>query len=169
MCYVDTFSSSIPSARGYTCWNLFAYKLTGLDVVYLMRRRAQSPSTLTRLVSECGAPTTIKSDNAPEFKSKRWVSFLETMCIRSEFTEAHHPNKNLAERRGGTINAATVHLLRITGYPLKYWCYALAHVCLLRTILACRSLDCLLHMSSIRGSDQISVCFASFFGSQFGI
>jgi hypothetical protein len=60
-----------------------------------MCRRAQSPSTLTRFVSDCGAPTTIKSDNAPEFKSKRWVSFLETMCIRSEFTEVHHPNKGI--------------------------------------------------------------------------
>ncbi len=61
VCYVDTFFSSIPSARGYTCWNLFSYKRTGLDIVYLMRRRAQSPSTLTRLVAGCGAPTTITS------------------------------------------------------------------------------------------------------------
>ena len=56
------------------------------------------------------------------------------------FTEAHHPNQNLAERRGGSLKAATVHLMRITGCPLSYWCFALEHVCLLRTVLARRSL-----------------------------
>jgi hypothetical protein len=63
------------------------------------------------------------------------------MSIRPEFTEAHHPNENLAERCGGAIKAATVPLLRITGCPLEFWCYAREHVCSLRTILARRSLD----------------------------
>ena len=98
-CYVDTFFSSIPSIRGFTCWNLFCFKRTGLDIVYLMRRRSQSPTTLPKLVTDCGAPTCMKSDNAPEFKGKRWVSYLENLTVESKFTEAHHPNENLAERR----------------------------------------------------------------------
>ena len=133
VCYVDTFFSSIPSIRGYHCWNLYSFKRTGLDV-YLMQRRAQGSSTLSRmLVADCGAPN--------KFKSKKWMSFLQTMSIQSEFTEAHHPNENLAERRGGAIKAATVHLLRVTGCPLENWCYALEFVCLLRTVLARRSLE----------------------------
>jgi hypothetical protein len=140
-CYVDTFFSSIPSVRGFTCWNLYCFRRTGLDVVYLMRRRSQSPTTLPKLVADCGAPLVIKSDNAPEFKGKRWVDYLDTTSIRSEFTEAHHPNENLAERRGGSLKAATVHLMAITGCPLPYWCYALEYVSLLRTVLARRSLD----------------------------
>ena len=139
-CYVDTFFSSLPSVRGFTCWNLFCFKRTGLDVAYLMRRRSQSPTTLPRMVAECGAPLTLKSDNAPEFKGKRWIEYLNSMAIQSVFTEAHHPNENLAERRGGSLKAATVHLLRITGCPLPYWCFALEYVCLLRTVLARRSL-----------------------------
>ena len=106
-----------------------------------MRRRSQGPTTLPKMVAECGAPVVIKSDNAPEFKGKRWVDYLKSMPIRSEFTEAHHPNKNLAERRGGTLKAATVHLLTITGCPLSFWCFALEYVCLLRTVLARRSLN----------------------------
>ncbi len=82
-----------------------------------------------------------KSDNAPEFKGKRWADYLDTMAIRSEFTEAHHPNENLAERRGGALKAATVHLMQITGCPLEYWCFALEYACLLRTVLARRSLN----------------------------
>jgi hypothetical protein len=27
------------------CWNLFAFRKTGLDAIYLMRRRSQSPTT----------------------------------------------------------------------------------------------------------------------------
>jgi hypothetical protein len=141
ICYVDTFFSSLPSARGYTCWNLFCFRRTGLDVAYLMRRRSQSPTTLPRMIAECGAPTVIKSDNAPEFKGKRWMDYLSSICVRSEFTEAHHPNKNLAERRGGALKAATTHLLTITRCPPQYWCFALEYVCLLRTVLARRSLD----------------------------
>ena len=140
-CYVDTFFSSIVSIRGYTCWNLFAYQRTGLDVIYLMRRRSQSPSTLQRMITECGAPNVIKSDNAPEFKGKQWRSQLDKLCIQSKFTEAHHPNENLAERRGGALKAATVHLLTTTGAPLEYWCFALEYMCLVRTVIARRSLD----------------------------
>ncbi len=139
-CCADTFFSSIPSVRGFTCWNLFSFQRTGLDVIYLMRRRSQSPTTLPRMVAKCGAPLIMKSDNAPEFKGKRWVDYRTLMSIQSVFTEAHHPNENLAERRGGALKAATVHLMRITGCPLSFWCYALEYVCLLRTVLARRSL-----------------------------
>lgn len=106
-----------------------------------MRRRAQSPTTLPRLIAECGAPNIMKSDNGPEFKGKKWMEHLDSASIVSKFTEAHHPNENLAERRGGALKAATVHLLTITGCPLPYWCFALEYVCLLRTVLARRSLE----------------------------
>jgi hypothetical protein len=112
-----------------------------LDVAYLMRRRSQSPTTLPKMVAKCGAPVVIKSDNAPEFKGKPWVGYLDSVAIRSEFTEAHHLNENLAERRGGSLKAATVHLMSVTGCPLNYWCYALEYVSLIRTVLARCSLD----------------------------
>ena len=128
------------SIQGYTCWNLFAYQRTGLAVVYLIRRRSQSPTTLPRMITECGAPNRIMSDNAPEFKGKRWVLYLENVCVESKFTEAHYPNENLAERRGGALKAATVHLLTVTGAPLEYWCFALEYMCLVRTVIARRSL-----------------------------
>ena len=106
-----------------------------------MRRRSQSPTTLPRMDTECGAPTVLKSDNAPEFKSKRWMDYLSSISIRSEYTDAYHPYENLAERRGGALKAATIHLLTITGCPLQFWCFALEYVDLLRTVLARRSLE----------------------------
>ncbi len=93
------------------------------------------------MVADCGAPTILKSDNAPEFKGKRWLEYLAYISVRSAYTEAHHPNENLAERRGGALKAATTHLLTITSCFVQYWCFALEYVCLLRTVLARRSLN----------------------------
>ena len=141
VCFVDTFFSSVSSVRGYDSWNLYAFQRTGMDVIYLLRKRSQSPTTLSSLITDFGAPMKLKSDNAPEFKSKKWTSTLQKYAIKQAFTEAHHPNENLAERRGGAIKAATVHLMTRTGTPLEYWCFALEYVCLLRTVIARRSLD----------------------------
>ena len=69
------------------------------------------------------------------------MAYLEDYTISTAFTEAHHPNQNLAERRGGMLKTATTHLLRITGAPSNYWCYALEYMCLVRTVTARRSLD----------------------------
>ena len=106
-----------------------------------MRRRSQALPTLQKLVTECGIPHTIHSDNAPEFKSDNWNKFLRKYLISSSFTEPHHPNQNTCERRGGVLKAATVHLLTVTAAPLIYWCYALEYVCLLQSVLAHRNLD----------------------------
>jgi len=139
-CFTDTFFSSLKSIRGYTCFQLYAFETSGLDVPFLMRRRSQSPSTLEDLLREVGAPFEMKSDNAPEFKGKRWLSILRRAVVASSYTEPMHPNQNLAERRGGSLKAALVHLLHSTGAPLAYWCFALEYVSYVRQHLAKRSL-----------------------------
>ena len=50
--------------------------------------------------------------------------------IGALYTEPHHPNENLAERRGGALKAVTVHLLTVTGAPIDYWCFALEYMSL---------------------------------------
>ena len=87
-CFVNTFfSSSVPSVRGYACFKLFCFKRTGLDVLFLMHRRSQSPPTLARLITECGgAPTQLKSDNAPEQnKTKSGCHTWKMHFLQSEF------------------------------------------------------------------------------------
>lgn len=139
-CYVDTFFSSVKSVRGYTCWTQYSFAKSGLDAVYLMRRRSQGPSTLPELITEYGAPNVMKSDNAPEFHGKRWVNCLRQNQITSAFTEPHHPNQNLCERRGGANKAMLTHLLAVTKFEIDFWCFGLEYVNLLRTVLARRSL-----------------------------
>ncbi len=166
---MDTFFSSVPSVRGFTCWNLYSFQRTGLDAAYLMRRRAHGQTTLPVMVTECGAPTAIKSDNDAEFKGRQWTSYLKSMSIMSELTEAHHPHENLAERRGGAIKAATLHLLTVTGFPIQYWCYALKFVCLVRTVISRRSLGWLTPHKMHWGKRPDISRFFSLSGSRFGI
>ncbi len=76
-------------------------------------------------------PCKIVLDNATEFKGKKWMSFVESLTISSAYTQAHHPNQNLAERcGGGALKAVTVHLLKITGALLAYWWFGLEDMCL---------------------------------------
>ena len=141
-CHVNTFFSSVPSASGYTLWNMFSLQKSGVDAIYLMHRQSQSPSTLTRMITDFGAPCQLQLDNAPEFQSKQcWMAQLTSMSISPVFTEPHHPNQNLAERHGGMLKTAVARLLRITGAPLIYWCFTLEYMCLFRSVTARQSLD----------------------------
>ena len=139
-CCVDTFFSSIASIRGYTCWLQYSYRDSGLDVVFPMRRRNQYFDTLPKLITQCGAPVTMHSDNAPEFKSKRWASYLSVRQVDQSFTEPHHPNQNVCERRGGVLKAIVTHILHVTQADLRYWCYCLEYVALLQSVTARRKL-----------------------------
>lgn len=48
----------------------------------------------------------------PLFHKKRWMFYLKSMSIHPEFTEAHHPNVNLAKcQRHCVLKAVVVHLL----------------------------------------------------------
>jgi hypothetical protein len=49
------------------------------------------------MVTDCGAPNQIRSDNAPEFKGRTWMTYLRKHQIQSAFTEAYHPNENPCE------------------------------------------------------------------------
>ena len=132
----DTFFSSIPSVRGFTCWTQYLFLHSGLDRVYLMWRRSQYLPTLQRMLVDCGVPHTIHSDNAPEFKSERWTKLTKTYLIKNTYTEAYHPNQNPCECHSGVLKAATSHLLLVTGAPLDFWCYALEYVALLQSVIA---------------------------------
>lgn len=139
--YVDTFFSAVKSVRGYTCWNLFCFKDAGYDYPILLQRKSQTPESLQDFLLFCGAPKILYSDNAPEFKSKSVMAILRKYMIDRHYTEPHHPNQDLAERRGGMLKSAVTHLLLVSGAPLSYWCFALEFVGYVRTMLARRSLD----------------------------
>ena len=137
----DTFFSSIPSVRGFTCWTQYSFLRSGLDRVYLMQRRSQYLPTLQRMIMDCGIPHTIHSDNTPGSKSERWTKLMKMYLIKNTYTEAYHPNQNPCEHHGGVLKAATSHLLLVTGAPLNFWCYALEYIVLLQSVIDHRNLN----------------------------
>lgn len=59
-------------------------------------------------------------NSAPEFKGKAWTSsYLESLSIISEYFEAHHPNRNLADKRSGGVLKATTSRGTLVG---GNWC-----------------------------------------------
>ena len=136
----DTFFSSIPSVRGFTCWTQYSF-LRSVDRVYLMWRRSQYLPMLEQMIVDCGIPHTIHSDNAPEFKSEKWTKLTKTYLIKNTYTEAYHPNQNPCEHHGSVLKVATSHLLLVTGAPLNFWCYALAYIALLQLVIAHQNLN----------------------------
>ncbi len=137
VCFSDTFFSSQPSVRGFTMFQLFAFKHSKYDVIYLMKRKSQAPSKFQDLVREVGAPNAMITDNARELTGDKWLEVCHTYCIEDHTTEAYHPNQNLAERRGGDIKTAVLILFHHTPHaPIEFWCYALEYLGLIRNSLA---------------------------------
>ena len=63
-CYSDTFFSSIPSVRNYKCFQMFAFKHSSFEQIYLMQKEANAPAAYEDLVREVGAPNRMITDNA---------------------------------------------------------------------------------------------------------
>jgi len=85
---------------------------------------------LEDIFCDVGAPFEMKSDNAPEFKGKHWLSILWHAIVASSFTEPMHPNQNLAECHCGSLKAA-LDLVHLTwcSFNLFVLCFGVCQLC----------------------------------------
>ncbi len=90
------------------------------------------------MVTNCGAPNQIRSDNAPKFRGRTWMTYLCKHQIQSAFTEGYHPNEDPCECWGGALKAAIIHCLEVMNADLEFWCYCLEHICVLQSVIAHR-------------------------------
>ena len=141
-CFSDTFFSSITSVRGYTMFQLFAFKYSQFDVPYLMKKKAQANARFRDLVREVGAPNIMVTDGAKEMTGEDWLNTCRQFCISSHMSEAYHQNSSLAERRGGDLKTALIKMFHLTPQaPLAFWCYGMEYLALVRGCLARQNLD----------------------------
>ena len=143
VCFSDTFFSSIRSVRGYSMFQMFAFRDCKHDVPYLMRKESQASDKLRDLIRSIGAMKVMVNDNAKAMTGHAWLDTLRTFCIEDHCSEAYHQNQNLAERRGGDLKTAIIKLYHNTTSraPLTFWCYAFDFLTLVRGSLARKSLD----------------------------
>ena len=62
--YTYTFCSSIPSIRGYKCFQIFAYKQSKYDGLVLMKRESNAPASYEDVIRSVGALNKNVTDNA---------------------------------------------------------------------------------------------------------
>ena len=62
--YSDKFFSSVPSIRGFKCFQLFALKKTKLTTIRLLRKEFQAPEAYEDVIRSIGAPNRTVTDNA---------------------------------------------------------------------------------------------------------
>ena len=123
--YSDTFFSSIPSIRGYKCFQLFALKRTKLTTIRLLRKESQAPEAYEDVIRSIGAPNKTVTDNAKVCKSSKWVTINRRFCIETGLTVPHHQHQNYSEREGGAFKFRILKLFHNTPHaPIQYWCYA---------------------------------------------
>ena len=64
----ETFFSLISSIRRYFFWNIYSFKKSGMDAVYLMHLRSQSQPVLMAL-TDFWVPDQLKSDTAQNIRA----------------------------------------------------------------------------------------------------
>ena len=127
--YSDTFFSSVPSIRGFKCFQLFALKSSKFTKSKLMRRESQAPDMYEDIIREYGAPNKMVTDNAKVCTGKRWTEINRKYCIATGLSVPHHQHQNYCEGEGGNLKFKLLKLFHNTTHtPIHYWCYALEFV-----------------------------------------
>ena len=140
--YSDTFFSSVPSIRGFKCFQMFAFKQSKFDKIHLMRKESQNHEKYLDVIRHIGAPDFVVTDNAKSMTGSKWSNTNRYYCIGQGTSEPHHQNQNYSEGRGGNAKTKLIKLFHETPHaPLSYWCYGLEHLDHISGYLANKSLN----------------------------
>ena len=123
--YSDTFYSSLSSVRGYTCFQLLAFKKTKLVKIILMRRESQASEAYEDVIRSIGTPIKTITDISRAQTDSKWTNINRRCCIETGLTVPHHQHQNYSENEGGNFKFKVLKLLQNTTHaPTLYWCYA---------------------------------------------
>ena len=140
--YSDTFFSSVPSIRGFKCFQMFAFKQSKFDKIHLMRKESQNHEKYLDVIRHIGAPDFVVTDNAKSMTGSKWSNTNRYYCIGQGTSEPHHQNQNYSEGRGGNAKTKLIKLFHETPHaPISYWCYGLEHLDHISGYLANKSLN----------------------------
>ena len=95
----DTLFPSIKSDRGNNVLQFFTGCTSKRWEVYPLKSEAYNYKALQDFCRQIGIPNTLRSDNAKSEQGGRWLQHCRDFCIKTEYTEPHHPHQNPAERQ----------------------------------------------------------------------
>ena len=103
-------------------FQLFACKQSEFKFLKLMRAKSQAANALWDVSREIGTLAILIKDGAKEMQGDEWDCAVCALCIEEHTSEAHHQNKNEAERQGGDVKLALLRFYYNTPTtPLSYW------------------------------------------------
>ena len=120
----DTFFPSVKSDRGNTCSQMFLGTKSKRWEVYPMKLESHNGKALQDYIRKCGAPPSLKTDNAQSETGKTWTETCRTQCINTLTTEPHNPQQNPVENEIGSLGTMVTRNMRQFNVPLgKHdWC-----------------------------------------------
>ena len=151
--FSDTFFSGICSIRGYTMFQMFAYKKSQMDVIKLMKREKEAVAMYEDTIIEFGAPTKTVTDNARVMTGKAWRTLNRKYSIQTGYTVPYQQQQNYAESRGGNFKFAVCKMMHMTPHaPVEYWCHAADFLDKVRRVLSKPKLNGISPLQQVYGS-----------------
>lgn len=125
-CYSDTSFSGTKSIRGFKCLQMFVFKMSSFESVWLMKREVDAPTAHKDAIREIRASNKIIIDNAQVLTDVCCNNINRNYCISTGLTILHHKHQNYAEGCGNKFKFALLKLFHNTPHTLiSYWCYAI--------------------------------------------
>jgi len=122
--YTDTLFAKHKSVRGFNCAQIFTDG-KGFYRVYPMQRKGDAHHALSQFIHDVGIPKNCLSDLAQEERHGDWGRIVRHYHIKARTTEAKTPWQNRAEAAVRETKKLSERVLRKTGTPVEFWCYAM--------------------------------------------
>ena len=130
----------IPGHGGCTMAQLFVGIKSHFRCLYPMRSEKQFPSILQQVITDRGAPNSIRSDYAMAQRSGMVQNICRMFSIGQSYSEPYNQQQNPAERNIQEVKKDVNALMDRTGTPAEYWLLCALFVVYLSNLIAAESL-----------------------------
>ena len=131
----------IPGHGGCTMAQLFVGIKSHFRCLYPIRSEKQFPSVLQQVITDRGAPNSIRSDFAKAQRSGMVQNICRMFSIGQSYSEPYNQQQNPAERNVQEVKKDVNALMDRTGTPPEYWLLCALFVVYLSNLLAVESLN----------------------------
>ena len=145
--HIDTFYMPEVSIQGSQYFLLIIDDFSRYNCVYGLKRKSDASEHIKSYVNMIESKfslsiDTIRSDNAPEFKSEDLLKFYSSHGISHQTSCSYTPQQNgKAERWGQTIINMMYCMLLHSGFPNEFWEYAIHCASFTTNVVPTKSLD----------------------------
>ena len=133
--YTDTFKSSMKSARGYNCAQIYCTG-HGWSRVFPLKREADVHLSLDELFHRYGVPESILSDGAKSLTLGEFKKTAQKAHCPLDSTDPYSPWQNRAEREIQEIKRLTGRWMMRTSTPKPLWDYCVELAAKVRSNIA---------------------------------